>query len=63
MLGWRVDDIAAAVQELVAAGVKPNRYQGMDQDELGVWAAPAGSLVVWFSDPDGNTLSLQQPPA
>ena len=35
----------------------------MDQDELGIWKAPAGSLVVWFSDPDGNTLSLQQPPA
>ena len=63
VLGWRVDDIAAAVQELVAAGVKPNRYHGMDQDELGIWEAPAGSLVVWFSDPDGNTLSLQQPPA
>ena len=63
VLGWRVNDIAAAVRELVAAGVKPNRYQGMDQDELGIWQAPAGSRVVWFSDPDGNTISLQQPPA
>ena len=62
VLGWRVDDIAAAVRELTTAGVRPNRYQGMDQDELGVWMTPAGALVVWFSDPDGNTLSLQQPP-
>jgi catechol 2,3-dioxygenase-like lactoylglutathione lyase family enzyme len=63
VLGWRVDDIAATVRELVMAGVRANRYQGMEQDELGIWQAPAGSLVVWFSDPDGNTLSLQQPPA
>jgi catechol 2,3-dioxygenase-like lactoylglutathione lyase family enzyme len=62
VLGWRVDDIATAVRELTTAGVRPNRYQGMDQDELGVWMTPAGALVVWFSDPDGNTLSLQQPP-
>jgi predicted enzyme related to lactoylglutathione lyase len=34
----------------------------MDQDERGVWAAPGGGFVAWFLDPDGNTLSLTQPP-
>jgi predicted enzyme related to lactoylglutathione lyase len=32
----------------------------MDQDDRGVWLAPGGARVAWFSDPDGNTLSLTQ---
>ncbi len=63
VLGWRVEDIAASVVELRAAGVRCNRYEGMDQDENGVWIAPGGSRVAWFTDPDGNTLSLQQNPS
>ena len=61
VLGWRVSDIAATIDELAAAGVDFNRYAGMEQDERGVWTAPAGERVAWFRDPDGNTLSLQQP--
>ncbi len=61
VLGWRVSDIAATIDELAAAGVHFNRYAGMEQDERGVWTAPGGELVAWFCDPDGNTLSLQQP--
>jgi hypothetical protein len=34
----------------------------MAQDEDGIWTAPSGSRVAWFADPDGNTLSLEQPP-
>jgi catechol 2,3-dioxygenase-like lactoylglutathione lyase family enzyme len=60
VLGWMVDDIAAAARELTARGVNFNRYDGMDQDELGVWTAPGGDQVAWFRDPDGNTLSLTQ---
>ncbi len=60
VLGWRVDDIAAAVAELNAAGVGFRRYDGMDQDDAGVWTAPGGDLVAWFTDPDGNVLSLTQ---
>jgi catechol 2,3-dioxygenase-like lactoylglutathione lyase family enzyme len=62
VLGWRVADIARTTAELHAAGVRFNRYDGMDQDENGVWVAPGGTRVAWFSDPDGNTLSLQQEP-
>ena len=63
VLGWRVEDIAQTIVRLHAAGVRFKRYEGMDQDEDGVWVAPGGTRVAWFSDPDGNTLSLQQEPA
>jgi catechol 2,3-dioxygenase-like lactoylglutathione lyase family enzyme len=56
--GWTVPDIATAVRALTTAGVEFTRYDGMNQDELGVWTAPGGGQVAWFRDPDGNTLSL-----
>jgi predicted enzyme related to lactoylglutathione lyase len=62
VLGWKVDDIVAAIEALAGAGVTFNRYDGLAQDEHGVWTAPGGSRIAWFSDPDGNILSLQQPP-
>ena len=60
VLGWRVADIAAATRELTARGVTFLRYEGMSQDEHGIWTAPDGAQVAWFADPDGNTLSLTQ---
>jgi catechol 2,3-dioxygenase-like lactoylglutathione lyase family enzyme len=60
--GWQVPDIAATVGALVAAGVVFSRYDFMDQDELGIWTTPGGDQVAWFTDPDGNVLSLQQLP-
>ena len=60
VLGWRVTDIAATVAGLAARGVAFTRYDGMDQDENGVWTTPGGDRVAWFADPDGNTLSLTQ---
>jgi catechol 2,3-dioxygenase-like lactoylglutathione lyase family enzyme len=60
VLGWRVTDIEATVLGLVARGVVFNWYDSMDQDEHGIWTTPAGEKVAWFSDPDGNTLSLTQ---
>jgi catechol 2,3-dioxygenase-like lactoylglutathione lyase family enzyme len=60
VLGWRVTDIEAAVRGLAARGVVFSWYDGMDQDENGVWTTPGGEKVAWFTDPDGNTLSLTQ---
>jgi catechol 2,3-dioxygenase-like lactoylglutathione lyase family enzyme len=60
VLGWLVDDISSAVRELVAREVEPKRFEGMDQDEQGVWTTPGGDKVAWFADPDGNLLSLTQ---
>ena len=60
--GWEVPDIAATVRASSDRGVRFARYDGMDQDELGVWKSPAGDRVAWFKDPDGNTLSLTSRP-
>jgi catechol 2,3-dioxygenase-like lactoylglutathione lyase family enzyme len=59
-LGWAVPDITAAAVALEKRGVKFERFDGMKQDEHGIWAAPSGARVAWFKDPDGNTLSLTQ---
>ena len=60
VLGWKVPDITVAMRALSAAGLRFERYGGMDQDELGVWTSPDGAKVAWFKDPDGNTLSISQ---
>jgi catechol 2,3-dioxygenase-like lactoylglutathione lyase family enzyme len=62
VLGWQVPEIAATVKDLLQAGVRFERFAGMDQDELGVWTAPSGAKVAWFKDPDGNILSLSEHP-
>jgi catechol 2,3-dioxygenase-like lactoylglutathione lyase family enzyme len=62
VLGWRVGDIAATMADLAARGVEFHRYDGMGQDERGVWTTPDGARIAWFADPDGNTLSLTQFP-
>ena len=60
VLGWRVEDIEAAVQALTLKGVKFTHYDGMDQNLNGIWTTPGGDKVAWFTDPDGNNLSLTQ---
>ncbi len=60
-LGWYVDDIEGAMRALIAKGVVPKIYEGMGQDAFGIWTAPDGTAkVAWFTDPDGNLLSLTQ---
>jgi len=61
VVGWAVGDLPAAVPYLIDRGVTMNRYPAIDQDELGIWTTPNGDRVVWFKDPEGNTLSLTQP--
>ena len=60
VLGWRVADIAATARDLATRGVVFIRYDGMGQDDDGVWTTPGGDKVAWFADPDGNILSLTQ---
>ena len=61
VMGWEVDDIAAAATVLRDRGAPLIVYDGMGQDELGVWSSPDGAVKVgWFPDPDGNLLSLSQ---
>jgi len=56
--GWEVADMDSIIDSLSARGVTFTRYDGMGQDERGIWSTPGGDQVAWFSDPDGNTLSL-----
>jgi len=51
---------AKATQLAAARGVQFTRYQGMGQDDRGVWTAAGGAKIAWFLDPDGNNLSLTQ---
>jgi catechol 2,3-dioxygenase-like lactoylglutathione lyase family enzyme len=60
ILGWEVPKIEAAVAGLGNMGVRFERFQGLPQDQLGIWTAPTGEKVTWFKDPDGNVLSVSQ---
>lgn len=61
VFNFEVTDIDAAVDELVAAGVTIEKYEGAYQDEKGIArgkAADMGPDIAWFTDPAGNILSV-----
>jgi catechol 2,3-dioxygenase-like lactoylglutathione lyase family enzyme len=62
VLGRQVPDIDLAVRELTDCGVHFERFEGLKQDEKGIWASPTGARVAWFRDPDGNILSISEHP-
>jgi catechol 2,3-dioxygenase-like lactoylglutathione lyase family enzyme len=59
-VGWHVKDLRGTMAALAARGVKFERFDGLDQDEMGVWSPAPGTGVAWFKDPDDNLLSLSQ---
>lgn len=60
VLMFQVDDIEAAVGELIKRGVRFERYDGMDQDERGVTRGGGPFIAAWFKDPAGNILEVLQ---
>lgn len=63
VLNLVVDDINAAIDELVSKGVTFERYDTMpgQQDERGVLRGKdvgRGPNIAWFTDPSGNILAL-----
>ena len=61
VLNFPVDDIDRAVDRLIAAGVRFERYEGFDQDERGIArpsSADMGPPIAWFKDPAGNILAV-----
>jgi len=60
VLGWHVGDIDKCIRALQSNGVTFERYDGMSQDDLGIWESPSGARVAWFKDPDGNVLSITE---
>ena len=61
-LGWSVSSIDALVKRLREKGVVFETYAFLNQDRNCIWTAPSGARVAWFKDPDGNLLSLTEPP-
>jgi catechol 2,3-dioxygenase-like lactoylglutathione lyase family enzyme len=59
ILNFPVADVEGAVRALTDQGVAFERYDGFDQDELGISRGP-GPLIAWFKDPSGNILSVLQ---
>src|SRR5262245_29697507 len=45
VLGWKVTDIRETARDLAARGVSFERYDGLEQDDLGIWPAPGGDQV------------------
>jgi catechol 2,3-dioxygenase-like lactoylglutathione lyase family enzyme len=62
-LGWSVSSIHDSVRAVASRGAVFEKYPHMKQDTDGVWDSPSGAKVAWFKDPDGNLLSLTQPPS
>ena len=60
VLGWAVDDIEATIDRVASLGVTFLRYDGMGQDDRGIWTEPDGDRWAWFFDPDGNNLAFVQ---
>ncbi|WP_018658420.1 VOC family protein [Actinomadura flavalba] len=60
VFGWEVTDLHADLARLRNQGVTFLRYDGLEQDDDGVWTAPNGDRIAWFHDPDHNVLSLAQ---
>lgn len=62
VLGWQVANIRECVTALAQKNVRFEQFPSLPQDDSGIWSAPGGALVAWFTDPDGNTLSLTELP-
>jgi len=60
VLNFPVRDIDAAVDDLLARGVKLERYKGLAQDDRTILRDPTGPPIAWFTDPAGNILSVLQ---
>ena len=60
VLGWSVVDVHEAVEMLLKRSIICDRYPGLPQDEQGIWTTPDGNKIAWFTDPDGNTLSVTE---
>jgi len=56
---WKVEDIEKDVEELMARGVKFEKYDMPEMDEKGI-ATAGGAKAAWFRDTEGNIMALIQ---
>jgi len=57
VLNFPVTDVNAAVDQLTAAGITFERYDGFNQDDRGIMR-DQGPPIAWFKDPAGNVLAV-----
>ncbi|MEP0366369.1 MAG: VOC family protein [Cyclobacteriaceae bacterium] len=57
VLNFLVDDLDSEADDLIAKGVKMEKYDGFDQDEKGI-SRGRGPNIAWFKDPSGNIISI-----
>ena len=57
ILNFPVENIEQAVAELTQAGVRFERYEGLETDDKGIFRG-GGPSIAWFTDPAGNILSV-----
>jgi predicted enzyme related to lactoylglutathione lyase len=56
---WQVEDIEQEVAQLVARGVRFEKYDMPDMDEKSISTA-GGARAAWFKDTEGNILAVIQ---
>lgn len=61
VLNFMVPEVGKAVDQLTAAGVRMERYEGFEQDERGI-SRGMGPAIAWFKDPAGNTIAVIEQP-
>ena len=62
VLGFKIEQIELQVKSLSDKGVKFEKYDHFDQNDLGIWTSPSKAKVAWFKDPDGNLISVTEYP-
>ena len=61
VLDWQVPSIESAHAALAEQDVEFSIFDGMGQDDRGIWQSPdGGARILWFNDPDGNVLSVSE---
>jgi catechol 2,3-dioxygenase-like lactoylglutathione lyase family enzyme len=61
VLNLIVENIDEAVDELMAKGIKFERYDGFNQDSKGIARTTdpsKGPSIAWLTDPSGNIISI-----
>lgn len=65
VLNLIVDDLDAAVDELISRGIAFERYPGFEQDEKGIARGSTsgrGPDIAWLTDSAGNTIAVMEEP-
>ena len=59
ILNFVAPDLEKAVDDLNAAGVTMERYEGFEQDDKGIARDNRGGPpIAWFTDPAGNVIAV-----